>query len=121
LENFKGDFLNILTFFAASDSRFSNSCISTKYCPILTNHTSMEPYLFSFQIIYKSQFQKFFTLIRFAKLRGSVLKSAHHYIVEKSLFCFFVFDFLLSVNIEKCQDFSVGPSIAIFYVRGVNI
>ncbi len=25
-----------------SDSRFSNSCISAKYCPILTNHTSME-------------------------------------------------------------------------------
>ncbi len=25
-----------------SDSRFSNSCISVKYCPIITNHTSME-------------------------------------------------------------------------------
>ncbi len=25
-----------------SDSRFSNSCISAKYCPILTNHTSVE-------------------------------------------------------------------------------
>ncbi len=24
------------------DSRFSNSCISAKYCPIITNHTSME-------------------------------------------------------------------------------
>uniref|UniRef100_A0A673M1W9 ABPP n=1 Tax=Sinocyclocheilus rhinocerous TaxID=307959 RepID=A0A673M1W9_9TELE len=23
-------------------SRYSNSCISAKYCPILTNHTSME-------------------------------------------------------------------------------
>ncbi len=29
-------------FFAPSDSRFSNSCISAKYCPILTNHTSMK-------------------------------------------------------------------------------
>uniref|UniRef100_A0A672N3T4 phosphatidate phosphatase n=1 Tax=Sinocyclocheilus grahami TaxID=75366 RepID=A0A672N3T4_SINGR len=29
-------------FFAPSDSRFSNSCISAKYCPILTNHTAME-------------------------------------------------------------------------------
>ncbi len=28
-------------FFAPSDSRFSNSCISAKYCPII-NHTSME-------------------------------------------------------------------------------
>ncbi len=28
--------------FAPSDSRFSNSCISAKYCPILTNHTSMK-------------------------------------------------------------------------------
>ncbi len=31
-------------FFAPSDSRFSNSCILAKYCPILTNHTSMEIY-----------------------------------------------------------------------------
>ncbi len=29
-------------FFAPSDSRFPNSCISAKYCPILTNHTSTE-------------------------------------------------------------------------------
>ncbi len=29
-------------FFAPSDSRFSNSCVSAKYCLILTNHTSME-------------------------------------------------------------------------------
>ncbi len=29
-------------FFAPSDSRFSNNCISAKYCPILTNHTSNE-------------------------------------------------------------------------------
>uniref|UniRef100_A0A673J2Q5 Artemin a n=1 Tax=Sinocyclocheilus rhinocerous TaxID=307959 RepID=A0A673J2Q5_9TELE len=36
------NFLNILIFFAPSDSRFSNSCISAKYCPILTNNTSME-------------------------------------------------------------------------------
>ncbi len=35
LNNFKGDFLNILDFFASSDSRFSNSFISAKY-------TSME-------------------------------------------------------------------------------
>ncbi len=40
--DFKGDFLNISIFFAPSDSRCSNSCISAKYCPILTNHTSME-------------------------------------------------------------------------------
>ncbi len=29
-------------FFAPSDSSFANSCISAKYCPILTNHTWME-------------------------------------------------------------------------------
>ncbi len=29
-----------------------------KYCPIITNHTSMESYLFSFQMMYKSQFRK---------------------------------------------------------------
>ncbi len=28
-----------------------------KYCPIITNHTSMENYLFSFQMMHKSQFQ----------------------------------------------------------------
>ncbi len=33
---------------------FSNSCISAKYCPVLTNHTSME----SLFILYKSQFKK---------------------------------------------------------------
>ncbi len=32
----------IVIFLALSDSRFSNICISAKYCPILTNHTSME-------------------------------------------------------------------------------
>ncbi len=34
-------FSQYFDFFAPSDSRFSNSCISAKYCPILTNHTSM--------------------------------------------------------------------------------
>ncbi len=29
-----------------------------KYCPIITNHTSMESYLFSFQMMHKSQFWK---------------------------------------------------------------
>jgi len=38
-DNFKGDFLD---FFPASDSRFSNSCVSAKDCPMITNHTSME-------------------------------------------------------------------------------
>ncbi len=32
---------SIFRFFAPSDSDF-NSCISAKYCPIITNHTSME-------------------------------------------------------------------------------
>ncbi len=47
-------FTQYLDFFAPSDSRFSDSCISAKYCPIITNHTSME----SFQIMYKSKFKK---------------------------------------------------------------
>ncbi len=29
-----------------------------KYCPIITNHTSMESYLFSFQMMHTSQFHK---------------------------------------------------------------
>ncbi len=36
---------SVLWFFASSDSRFSNSCISAKYCQILTNHASMESLL----------------------------------------------------------------------------
>ncbi len=40
-------------FFAPSDSRFSNSCISAKYCPIITN---LMERLF-IQIMYKSQFK----------------------------------------------------------------
>uniref|UniRef100_A0A671PX65 Mitoguardin 2 n=1 Tax=Sinocyclocheilus anshuiensis TaxID=1608454 RepID=A0A671PX65_9TELE len=39
-------------------SVFSYSCISAKYCPILTNHTSMESVLISFQMTYKSQLKK---------------------------------------------------------------
>ncbi len=31
-----------LDFLAPSYSRFSDSCISVKHCPILTNHTPME-------------------------------------------------------------------------------
>ncbi len=38
----KAIFFQYLDYFAPSDSRYSNSCISAKYCPILTNHTSME-------------------------------------------------------------------------------
>ncbi len=38
LDNCKGDFLNTwIFFFAPSDSRFTNSCISDKYCSALTN------------------------------------------------------------------------------------
>ncbi len=48
----------ILIFFAPSDSRFSNSCISAKYCPIITNNTSMERLFIQLQIMYKSQFHK---------------------------------------------------------------
>ncbi len=44
----------------------TNSCISAKYCPILTNRTSIESYLFSFQIRYKSQFQKCTLMTGFA-------------------------------------------------------
>ncbi len=48
----------LFKFFALSDFRFSNSCISAKYCPILTNHTAMECILFSFfQMMYKTQFK----------------------------------------------------------------
>ncbi len=35
-------FSQYFNFFAPSDSFLSNSCISAKYCPIITNHTSME-------------------------------------------------------------------------------
>ncbi len=35
-------FSQYFDFFAPSDSRFSNSYISAKHCPILTKHTSME-------------------------------------------------------------------------------
>ncbi len=46
LDNFKSDFLNIILHVCApSDSRFLNRCISAKYCPIITNHTSMKTLL----------------------------------------------------------------------------
>ncbi len=51
-------FSQYLIFFAPSDYRFSNSCISAKYCPILTNIDQWKAYLFSFQMMYTSQFSK---------------------------------------------------------------
>ncbi len=45
-------FSQYLDFFAPSDSRFSNSCISDKYCPIITIH-QWKAYLF--QMMYKSR------------------------------------------------------------------
>ncbi len=42
LTTLKAIFSIFLFFFAPLDSRFSNSCFSAKYCPILTNHTLME-------------------------------------------------------------------------------
>ncbi len=41
-----------------SDSRYSNSYISAKYFPILTNVHQWKAYLFNFQMMYKSQFKK---------------------------------------------------------------
>jgi len=38
MDNFKGDFLNVSIFLHPQILDFQ---ISTKYCPILTNHTSM--------------------------------------------------------------------------------
>ncbi len=42
-----------------------------KYCPIITNHTSMGSYLFSFQMMYKSQFKKL-TLMTGFVLQGHI-------------------------------------------------
>ncbi len=47
--NFKDDFLNIQMFLAPSDSRFSN---------ILQTIHQWKYYLFSFQMMHKSQFPK---------------------------------------------------------------
>ncbi len=48
---------SIFRFFCIPDSRFTNSCIksniSTKYCPVITNHTSMERSFVSFQMIFR--------------------------------------------------------------------
>ncbi len=54
MDNFKGDFLNlylfVLFFFARSDSRFSNSCISAKYRPNLTKTIHQwKAYVFSYK------------------------------------------------------------------------
>uniref|UniRef100_A0A672RHR5 Dual specificity protein kinase Ttk-like n=1 Tax=Sinocyclocheilus grahami TaxID=75366 RepID=A0A672RHR5_SINGR len=62
---------NAADFFAPSDSRFSNSCISAKYCPpILTNHTSMESLFIQLSdYIYISIFKKW-TLMTGFVLQG---------------------------------------------------
>ncbi len=43
---------SIFSFFCSLRFQIFNSCISVKYCPILTNHTSMKDYVFSFQIMF---------------------------------------------------------------------
>ncbi len=49
LDNFKGDFLNIYLFLLPQISWIlENSCISGKYCHILTNHTSMKIWFVQF-------------------------------------------------------------------------
>ncbi len=49
---------SIFRFFLHPQIPDFNSCISVKYCHILTNHTSMESYLFSVQMKHKSEFKK---------------------------------------------------------------
>ncbi len=54
--------------------RFSNSCISAKYCPIITNHTSMERLFI--QMMYKS------TLITGFVLQGHIWLGYLHVIMH---------------------------------------
>jgi len=56
MDNFKSDFLNVGIFLHPQIPDFK--IISTKYCPILTNIHYWNAYLFSFQMMYKSQLKK---------------------------------------------------------------
>ncbi len=73
---------------APSDSRFSNSCISAKYCPILTNHTSME----SFQMLYKSQFRKIDTYDWFCGPGSHIISLQHQCSIKAGVDCFNLLD-----------------------------
>ncbi len=42
LDKFEGDFLNIRVFLHPQNP---DSCISAKYCPVHTNHTSMDRWI----------------------------------------------------------------------------
>ncbi len=75
---------SIFDFFAPSDSRYLNSCISAKYCPILTNHTSIESLFINFQMRYKSQFKKL-TLMTGFVVQGHIFHTLSS--VKKSGFC----------------------------------
>ncbi len=68
--------------------RFSNSFISTKYCPIITNHTSMESYLFSFQMMYTSQIRKMYTYDCFCAPWSHIsVRSSIIFFAWKSIWC----------------------------------
>ncbi len=94
-----------------------------KYCPIITNHTSMESYLFSFQMIHKSQFRKIDTYDWFCGPGSHIMQT-------KTYFgCDWSFD---STNIkvwmlEGCEGASLASSfcdwwMSLFRIMGrVNL
>jgi len=58
MDKFKGDFSQCFDFLHPQIPDFLNRCISAKYCPIITNHKSMESSFIQFQMMYKSILKK---------------------------------------------------------------
>ncbi len=66
---------SVFRFFCTLRLQIFNSCISAKYCPILSNHGihQWKDYVFSFQMMYKSKFNKIYTYDLFCG-QGSHMK-----------------------------------------------
>ncbi len=78
-----------------------------KYCPIITNHTSMERYLFSFQMMYESQFWKIDPYDWFcapgSQMVSSVFNGFHLDITVKLyIYCIYIYIYIYIFFLHLC-------------------
>ncbi len=89
-------FSQYFDFFAPSDSRFSNICISAKYCHIITNIHQWKAYLFSFHMMYKSHFFLKMTLMTGFVVHGHIY-DCMYLLFHVLIFSFIVFSVIIQV------------------------
>ncbi len=100
-------------FFAPSDYRFTNSCISAKYCPIITNHTSME------RLFIQLSYEAYISILKNWRLWlvlwswvtydiHVVSNCSHYYSLHSAVFCSVLF-WLIMFAVQQGGPGEVGP------------